>query len=84
MSEDNKLSFCRLAWKIAGYPKGHGEWFDNTPKNVAMLQSHVVPLNNKYGAGTHRIEYDDGDKSRKKAEGIIKKISAGNKCVLSM
>lgn len=71
MSE-NKGSFCRIAWEI-GSKTGHGDWHDAESQNV--LQSHIDRQNEAHGAGSHRIEWNDGNDAMKEVEAIIKKTS---------
>lgn len=61
MPDISKLSFCRVAWDISGYGQGHGDWFDVSEE--PSLQDLVKTFNQEYGAGSHRIEYDDGTSS---------------------
>lgn len=67
---DDKKGFCRLAWKI-GDANGNGEWFDNTPENLELLKAHAIQGNKDYGSGSHRIEHNDGEESKKLAEKAI-------------
>lgn len=73
MSEESKLSFVRIAWEIAGR-EGHGEWHDMNKEPV--LNNFVIAGNQKYGTGTHRLEYDDGQKAYDAAQDAIKRISS--------
>ncbi len=71
----DKLSFCRLAWNIVGHGKGNGEWLDNTPENVSYLEVWRDSMNQKYGSGSHRIEYDDGESSSSVTQEVLKRVS---------
>lgn len=72
---DEKLSFVRIAWKT-GNAKGHGDWFDLAEKPT--LQRWVNTMNEKYGVGSHIIEYDNGNESYQAAQAVIAKTSTNS------
>ena len=43
---------------------GHGDWYDDTENNKELLESRVNYQNDRYGAGSHAIQYYDGKQSR--------------------
>jgi len=70
-----KLEFIRLSWELDGC-KGHGDWFEHTPEKAEVLQLYINESNRRRGAGTHRIESNDGGESRDAVQSIIKKMGA--------
>ncbi|GEM_PF-2832806 len=64
--------FCRIAWK-KGRLEGHGDWHDDTAENRDILQTLVDFRNDTYGAGSHIIQYNDGQESKKSAQEVIER-----------
>ena len=80
MTDNSKISFCRVAWKINA-AEGHGAWHDISQE--AELVPHIVSLNRKYGQGIHHMEYDDGTESYRVAQDMINKAKVKFSMVLS-
>lgn len=69
MTDNNKLSFVRIAWKVHGQ-QGADNWCDIS--QIASLEFWLDTANAKYGAGSHFLEYDDGHISHDVTQKIIK------------
>lgn len=52
------MKMAKLCWRI-GDKSGNGLWHYLTPSIEMGLQANVKAMNERYGAGTHWLEYRD-------------------------
>jgi hypothetical protein len=68
----SRLGFIRIAWNIYGR-RDHTQWYDDTEDNKDYLYTILDDGEYRY-PGTHRMEFDDGARSRRLTEALFRRL----------